>query len=313
MRRSMLVAAALLTLAVGAAGWWLHAPDLPVDALRARWAPPPSQWRAVDGLTAHVRDEGVATDSVPVLLLHGTSASLHTWEGWSAVLRPTRRVISVDLPGFGLTGPDPRADYRVERYTRFVVALMDSLHVARVDLVGNSLGGEIAWHVAARHPARVHRLVLIDPAGFPVASQSVPLGFRLARDRRFSWLMTRILPRRVVTASVRDVYGDTTRVTDALVDRYLALTRRAGNRAALPARFAQSRPGADTMLLTRVISPTLILWGARDRLIPPATAARFQHLLPGAQVLLYPGLGHVPHEEDATRTATDALAFLTSP
>jgi pimeloyl-ACP methyl ester carboxylesterase len=228
-------------------------------------------------------------------------------------MRPSRRVISMDLPGFGLTGPDPRGDYRMERYTRFVVALMDSLRVRRVDLAGNSLGGEIAWHVAAQHPDRVRKLVLVDPAGLPFTSVSVPIGFRLARDPRLSWLMTRILPRRVVTASVRDVYGDTSRVTEALVDRYYELTRRAGNRAALPARFAQSRPGADTMRLASVTSPTLILWGAQDRLIPPATAARFLQMLPGAQLLLYPELGHVPHEEDPRRTATDVLVFLRAP
>jgi len=313
MRKTTVAIATLLTFALGALGWSLYAPDLPVESLRTRWAPPPSQFRAIDGLTVHLRDEGVTSDSVPVLLLHGTSASLHTWEGWSAMMRPTRRVISMDLPGFGLTGPDPRNDYRMERYTRFVIALMDSLRVRRVDLAGNSLGGEIAWHVASQHPDRVRKLVLVDPAGLPFTSLSVPIGFRLARDRRLSWLMTRILPRGVVTASVRDVYGDTTRVTEALVDRYYDLTRRAGNRAALPARFAQSRVGADTMRLARITSPTLILWGAQDRLIPPATAARFLQLLPGAQLVLYPDLGHVPHEEDPRRTATDVLAFLRAP
>jgi pimeloyl-ACP methyl ester carboxylesterase len=122
--------------------------------------------------------------------------------------------------------------------------------------------------------------------------------------------MTRILPRGVVTASVRDVYGDTARVTAGLVDRYYELTRRTGNRGALPSRFSQSRPGADTALLSRVTMPTLLMWGARDRLIPAATAARFQHMLPGSRLIVYPGLGHVPHEEDPVRTATDALAFL---
>lgn len=313
MRKTTVAIATLLTFTLGALGWSLYTPDLPVESLRTRWAPPPSQFRAIDGLTVHLRDEGVATDNVPVLLLHGTSASLHTWEGWSEAMRPSRRVLTMDLPGFGLTGPDPRDDYRMERYTRFVVALMDSLRVRRVDLAGNSLGGEIAWHVAAQHPDRVRKLVLVDPAGLPFTSLSVPIGFRLARDPRLSWLMTRILPRRVVTSSVRDVYGDTSRVSDALVDRYYDLTRRAGNRAALPARFAQSRPGADTMLLARITSPTLILWGAQDRLIPPATAARFLQLLPGAQLVLYPELGHVPHEEDPRRTATDVLAFLRAP
>jgi len=302
-------AAALLALLA----WTLYVPDRPVEALRARWAPPPSQFRSIDGQVVHLRDEGPATDSVPIVLLHGTSASLHTWEGWSAVLRGSRRVVSIDLPGFGLTGPDASNDYRIARYTRFVIAVMDSLGIARADLAGNSLGGEIAWHVAAEHGARVRRLVLIDPAGFPLAAESMPIAFRMARTPVLSWFIARTLPRGVVTSSVRDVYGDPARVNDALVDRYFELTLRTGNRAALPARFAQMAPGADTLLLTRITAPTLIQWGARDRLIPPAFAARFQRLLPQAEVQVYPGLGHVPHEEDAARTAADALAFLSAP
>ena len=301
---------AAVLLAVGA--WAAYVPDRPVDALRERWAPPPSQFREIDGLRVHLRDEGPRTDSIPVVLVHGTSASLHTWEGWSAVMRHTRRVITMDLPGFGLTGPDPASDYRIERYVRFVVALLDSLQVSRADLAGNSLGGEIAWHVAARHPARVRRLVLVDPAGFPIAATSIPIGFRLARIPGLSWMTTRALPRSVVAASVRNVYGDPTRVTDGVIDRYYELTLRTGNRAALPARFAQMRAGADTALLIGLSAPTLLQWGGRDRLITPATAARFQRLLPGAQLLVYPELGHVPHEEDPARTAADALAFLSA-
>jgi pimeloyl-ACP methyl ester carboxylesterase len=187
------------------------------------------------------------------------------------------------------------------------------LQVERVDLAGNSLGGEIAWEFAARHPARVRRLVLVDPAGFPFTSTSVPLGFRLARQPALSWITTRMLPRSVVESSVRDVYGDTTRVTDSLVDRYYELALREGNRRALPLRFAQSAPGADTAMLAMITAPTLMLWGGKDRLIPPSTAARFQRLMPNAELIVYPDLGHVPHEEDAGRTVRDVAAFLARP
>lgn len=286
------------------------APDKSVVELASRWAPPPSVFRPIDGLQVHLRDEGLKADSVPILLLHGTSSSLHTWEGWSGSLRGTRRVISMDLPGFGLTGPDPRDDYRIERYTRFVTALLDSLGVTRVDLAGNSLGGEIAWHVAAQHPERVRRLVLVDPAGFPFTSTAVPIGFRLARLQSLSWLFTRILPRQVVESSVKDVYGNPALVTDALVTRYYDLALRAGNRASVQFRFAQSAPGADTALIGRITAPTLMLWGGQDELIPPSEAARFQRLLPTAQLVMYPELGHVPQEEDPRRTVADVLAFL---
>ena len=303
------IVAVLLMLAYSA----VAAPDSTVATLTPRWAPAPSVFRPVDGVTAHLRDEGPRNDSVPVLLLHGTSASLHTWEGWSAALRSTRRVISVDLPGFGLTGPDSLNDYRIERYTRFVVALLDSLGVRRADFAGNSLGGEIAWETAARAPDRVRKLVLVDPAGFKFTSESVPLGFRLARTPSLSWLFTRILPRGVVESSVRSVYGDPDKVTDALVDRYYQLTLRTGNRTVLAHRFAQTAPGADTARLASITAPTLILWGGRDQLIPPSDAARFQRLLPRATLIMYPELGHVPHEEDAARTVRDVLAFLRAP
>lgn len=99
----------LLVLGLSVAGFIVlnWAPDRPVEELQARWAPAPSQFIELMGMQVHLRDEGPRDDAEPLLLLHGTSASLHTWEGWVADLKRTRRVISVDLPGFGLTGPFP--------------------------------------------------------------------------------------------------------------------------------------------------------------------------------------------------------------
>jgi pimeloyl-ACP methyl ester carboxylesterase len=300
---------ALVLLAI-AAVW---APDQPVEALAERWAPPPSRFIALDGMRVHYRDEGPRDDSLPVVLLHGTSSSLQTWDGWERALRADHRVIRMDLPGFGLTGPSPDNDYTIEAYVRFTLHLVDALGVRRFSVAGNSLGGEIAWHVAAAAPDRVSRLVLVDAAGFPMTSTSVPIGFRLARMPSMSWVMARILPRAIVRSSVRNVYGDPDRVTDSLVDRYYELTLRAGNRASLPMRFAQSRPGADTLLLRDLRLPTLVLWGDLDRLIPPENAARFGRDIQASRVIMYRGLGHVPQEEDPMRSAADVRAFLSRP
>jgi pimeloyl-ACP methyl ester carboxylesterase len=297
---------ALVLLAL-AAVW---APDEPVEVLAARWAQPPSRFIALDGMRVHYRDEGPRDDSLPIVLLHGTASSLQTWDGWERALRADHRVIRMDLPGFGLTGPSPDNDYTIEAYVRFTLHLLDALGVRRFSIAGNSLGGEIAWHVAAAAPDRVSRLVLVDAAGYPMASTSVPIGFRLARMPSMSWVMARILPRAIVRSSVRNVYGDPDRVTDSLVDRYYELTRRAGNRASLPMRFAQSRPGADTLLLRDLRVPTLVLWGDLDRLIPPENAARFGRDIQGSRVIMYRGLGHVPQEEDPLRSAADVRAFL---
>jgi pimeloyl-ACP methyl ester carboxylesterase len=303
--------AALALLAVAGAGlaaWW--APDRPVEALAARWAPPPSQFVAVAGVRAHLRDEGPRDDPQPILLLHGTSASLHTWEGWAAALRARHRVVRVDLPGFGLTGPAAGGDYRLSAYVRFVVALMDQVGIRQAVIAGNSFGGNVAWKVAVDHPERVARLVLVDAAGYRFASRSVPIGFRLARIPALRSLMANLLPRRAVEASLRDVYGHPERITPELVDRYYELTLRAGNRAALVERFRQSPSGEFEEQIGRVRQPTLILWGGQDRLVPPENAARFHRDIAGSTLVTFDDLGHVPHEEDPPRTVAAVQAFL---
>ena len=119
------------------------APDVPVDALKSRWATSPSTFITVNGMQVHLRDEGPKNELTPIVLLHGTSASLHTWDGWVAVMAKDRRVIRFDLPGFGLTGPSPDDDYGLASYTKFVAAMLDALSVKKVILAGNSLGGNI--------------------------------------------------------------------------------------------------------------------------------------------------------------------------
>ena len=291
-----------------------HMPDRPVDALVARWAPPPSDFIEVKGQVVHLRDEGPRGDATPIVLLHGTSASLHTWEGWARELKTRRRVISFDLPGFGLTGPFAGQytpdDYRGDSYARFVLDVLDVLKVPRVVLGGNSLGGEIAWRVATLAPERVERLILVDASGPDFTPESVPAGFVMARLPVLGWISQHVLPRELVAQGLANVYGDPSRVTPALVDRYFELTLREGNRRALGQRLRQLQHGQDVARIDTVRQPTLILWGARDRLIPPAVAQEFERRIAGSQRVVLDGLGHVPHEEDPVRSLVPVKAFL---
>jgi len=296
--------------ALGAAFIAWRVPDQPVSALRAKWAPPPSQFIAVRGMQVHLRDEGPRDDPVPIVLLHGTGASLHTWDGWTRQLTRERRVIRFDLPGFGLTGPSPDGVYTIESYVDTVLALADTLGVQRFIVAGNSLGGYVAWATAVLHPQRVDRLILIDAAGYPFQSQSVPLAFRIARTPVLNVLMRDVLPRSVVESSLRDVYGDPSRVSPDLVDRYFDLATRAGNRAALVARFDQTTPGSLAERVREIQVPTLILWGGKDRLIPLEFGARFAREIHGSRLVVFDALGHVPHEEDPVRTVAAVLPFL---
>lgn len=288
-------------------GW---APDRPVSTLTQRWAPAPSQFVQIGGMQVHLRDEGPRDDPQPIVLLHGTSASLHTWDGWVAALKGQHRVIRVDMPGFGLTGPAADGDYRLPAYGRFVVAVLDRLGVKQAVIAGNSFGGEVAWQVAVAYPDRVSKLVLVDAAGYAFKSQSVPIGFKLARIPALRPITANVLPRSMIESSVRNVYGHPDKVTPELIDRYYELTLRAGNRDALVERFRQSPLGAYADQIKRVRQPTLILWGGQDRLIPPESAGLFQKDIPGSRVVMFEDLGHVPHEEDPARTVAAVQAFL---
>lgn len=293
-----------------------RAPDRAVQTLVARWAPPPSDFVELKGMVVHLRDEGPSDDPVPLLLLHGTSASLHTWEGWVRALKTERRVISLDLPAFGLTGPfagsyDPD-DYRGDTYARFVLDLMAHLKIHRALLAGNSLGGEIAWRVATLAPQRVAGLVLVDASGLGVPPQSVPIGFIVARTPVLSRIGEWVLPRALVAQGLAEVYGDPAKVSSDLVDRYFELALRDGNRHALGLRLRQMADGADAARIATIRQPTLILWGGRDKLAPLAAGREFQRRIAGSKLVVFDDLGHVPQEEDPARTVAAVKDFLAS-
>lgn len=300
----------LVLIGLAAAVAWSWAPDRSMADLKPRWALPPSQFVALDGMLVHLRDQGPRDDPVPIVLLHGTSASLHTWEGWVSVLEQERRVISLDLPGFGLTGPFPDGDYRMAHYSAFLARVLDQLQVPRAVVAGNSFGGQLAWQFALDQPQRVERLVLVDAAGYPRNATSIPVGFRLAQIPALAPLMANLLPRQMIEASLRNVYGDPSKVSAELVDRYYELTLRTGNRGALRQRFIQAEAGQGYQRIAEIKVPTLIIWGGRDQLIPPDNAERFRRDIPGSQLVLFEELGHVPQEEDPLRTVAVLQRFL---
>ncbi|MBK9624486.1 MAG: alpha/beta hydrolase [Rhodocyclaceae bacterium] len=311
-RASLVFVATILVIVIGVlVAFW--APDVPVEALKARWATPPSSFIAVNGMQVHIRDEGPKNDLTPIVLLHGTSASLHTWDGWVGVLAKERRVIRFDLPGFGLTGPAPDDDYQLSSYSKFVAATLDAIGVKTFILVGNSLGGNIAWASAASYPERVERLILVDAGGYAFQSESVPLGFRIAKISGVNRLMSNVLPRSLIEGSLTNVYGDPSKVSPALVDRYYDLARREGNRRALGLRFTQTKRGDKADLIPQLKMPTLIIWGAKDRLIPLENGQRFHREIAGSQLVIFDQLGHVPQEEDPVQTVAVASKFITAP
>ena len=293
-----------------AATW---APEKPVEELKARWAKPPSMFLDVGGMKVHVRDEGPRNDPSPVVLMHGTGSSLYAWDGWTEALKEGRRVIRFDMAGFGLTGPAPDGLYSRGRDVELLVAVLDKLGVQRCVVGGNSLGGSVAWRAALQHPDRFEGLILVDAGGFPSHATSVPIGFRLAEMPGISWLMQNTLPRILVEQGYRNIFGDPDKVTPEMIDRSVELTQRAGNRRALIERARQHQPDNDVSRISQLKIPTLILWGGRDRLVPPDDAERFHREIPGSKLVIFDDLGHAPEEEDPVRTVAAVKQFLGYP
>jgi pimeloyl-ACP methyl ester carboxylesterase len=299
----LLVVVGLLGIAIA----WEWKSDLPLETLKAKWGSPPSRFVDVDGMSVHYRDEG---SGPPVLLVHGTGSNLYTWEAWAAALAPTHRVVRLDLPAFGLTGPRPDGDYRLDTYVEFLDRFASKVGLEKFALAGNSLGGAIAWRFAAAHPSEVTSLVLVDPGGYPRKAKRIFV-FRLGGLPGIGPLLEHLDPRILVERTSRQVYGDPARVDPDSIERSYELVLRPGNRQAFGAET--SVPYEDRTALLRTLNvPTLVMWGDKDALIPVSDAQRFGDDIPGARVRIYEGLGHVPMEEDGPRTAADARAFIES-
>ena len=287
---------------------WAYAPSLPPDYLTRRYANQNSQFLDIGGARAHVRDEG-NKNGIPIVLIHGSMESLHLWEGWVDRLKDRARLISVDLPGHGLTGAWPREEYTVEAYADFIEVLADTLNLDRFALAGHPLGGAVAWNFASTRPDRVSHLILIDSAGIPRDGGGAPLPTRLARLPVIGDLGIWFKPEFLVKRSLTEVYADPAMVTPERVTRYAELQRFPGNRHATLLRARTQEP-LDPTVLKRLDVPTLILWGAKDRWVPPADGFRFQHNIKGSRLALFEKLGHNPMEEDPAATAAAVDAFL---
>jgi pimeloyl-ACP methyl ester carboxylesterase len=308
----ILILLALLTGAYVALTW---APERSVEELRGRWARAPSIFLDVAGMRVCLREEGPRHDETPIVLIHGTSSSLHTWDGWAQALKSKRRVIRFDLQGFGLTGPAPDGNYSFAKDVALVIAILDRLDIKRCVLGGNSLGGTVSWRTALAHPSRVAKLILVDSGGYSTPAISVPLAFQLpnwmAGLPRIDWLVRNTLPRSLIKQALLNLFGDPGKVTPDMVERYYEIARREGNRVALFERYRQREPwGALEHRIPELRLPTLILWGGLDRLTPPGAAHRFHADIAGSKLVIFDDLGHLPQEEDPVRTVLAVQKFL---
>lgn len=311
-RKGLKITILIIVLATSAVVLFFGYRDIPLNQLKTKYTNAASSFIAVNGMDVHYRDEGNMTDSVPIVLIHGTASSLHTFDAWADSLKKTNRVVRMDLPAYGLTGPFPDRNYSIAHYTAFLKDFLKALNIQRCVLAGNSLGGQIAWNFTLEQPGMVTKLILIDAAGYPLHSKSVPIAFKMARMPVVKNLMTYLTPRSIVRASVENVFFNKQKVTDALVDRYFELTLRAGNRQALVDRLNATADINNAPKIKSIQQPTLILWGANDLLIPIENAYKFQDHLPNRTMVILDKCGHTPMEESPIESLKPVMLFLKS-
>ena len=300
---------------------FLYKGEIPQDVVDAKYTSPASQFlEMANGARVHYRDEGNADGSV-IVLIHGSNASLHAWEPWIREIGSDYRVVTMDLPGHGLTGGVPDNDYSSAAQLNTVSAVVTHLGIDLFVLGGNSMGGGVTWRYALQNPDQVEAMILVDASG-PRAwwaerraeqtsdGNEAPLAFKLLRQPWFRTIAKYIDPYYLVVQGVESSYNNSPVIDQALIDRYYELSLREGTKDATLARFGSRRNQNKIFDLSSLAQPTLVMWGREDSLIPVETAEKFAQVLPNASVVIYDDVGHIPMEEIAEKSAQDVLAFL---
>lgn len=309
-------------------------PDRSQSSLERRYTSDASEFIELDGARIHYRDEG-NTEGPTIVALHGTYSSLHTWDGWVEQLGEEFRIVRLDMPGFGLTGPRTSDDNTLEGLIATVAEFCDELDLSAVAVAGNSLGGAVAWRLATERPDIVSRLVLIDAGGATLLS-NLAENYRAFGTALFPRYLT---PRLVTRLALRDAYADTSKVTRDLVNRYHDLVLRSGNRRAvmelarnyrednmddeeqeiintrtpvLPSAYDATPAVYDSYDISDVAVPTLFQWGTEDTWLPVSFGRELAENVSDSEFITYDGVGHIPMEEAPELTAADAAAFLSS-
>lgn len=305
----------VLLAALAALFFWGYAPDTEAAQMERKYGNTASRFAELEpGLRVHYRDEG-KSDGRVLVLIHGSNASLHTWEPWVQILGKDYRIISLDLPGHGLTGRNPAGVYDNATYVNVVDRLLTKLKVDSAVIGGNSMGGGVSWLFALTHPEKVDALLLVDASGQPRAkSGKLPLGFKLMRTPVIKEAARVIAPRSIFESSVKTSMSVHAKINDQLIDRYWELNRYPGNREATMQRFTNTKnmTPATKEQLSAIKAPVLIQWGAEDNLIPVTSAKWFAEAMPQAQLIIYPNVGHIPMEEIPEKSANDVKIWLDS-
>lgn len=294
------------TVVIAAAAVWIYR-DKPAAEVEARWADERSRFVEIDGVRLHYRDEG---EGPVVVLLHANYSSLFMWEPWVSALKDGYRVIRVDLPAHGLTGPEPSGNYTLERIQYLIEAFIDSRGLERFTLAGTSIGGTVAMRYTADHPDRVERLVLISPGSLEKRVRGRTQGADIPKAAN---VIAYVAPPAFTRFMLENDYGDPARVSDAVVDEWYSMWSREGNRLAMIELLRQYVSGGVEEKIRAVKVPVLLIWGEQNKRVPLSLAYETQALLqnsPEVRLEVLPGIGHMLVQEAPLESAAVMRRYL---
>ena len=281
----------------------LTQPDICPRKLYPLYTDENSRFFKWSGVNVHYKDGGKGT---PIVFLHGTSSSLHTWDKLTKLLTPEYRIVRLDLIGFGVTGPHPKRDYSIEMYLNLLHDFIDFLELDKFFIAGNSWGGMLAWNYTAIYPRYVSGLILLNSAGFEL--KKTPNRFKFSRFQIGRWILKRATPKWMVKRGLKEVLYSH-RIDENLVARYRDLILREGNRQAFIDFMMMRRP-AKTQLLSSIRSPTLLLWGRHDKLYPLRHTHLFKERIANTQLEIVEDSAHLPMEEAPATCARKIKKFI---
>ena len=285
-------------------------------------SPIPAQFDAIERIPIHtvlVHGQQIAYLDVgtgpPVILIHGFGGSMWQWEHQQHTLSQHFRVLTLDLPGAGLSDK-PDIDYRTDQMLEFFVGFMDAVQIPQAALVGNSMGAGLAIGMALTHPTYVSRLVLIDGLPQHVMEKLTSPSVRRALETTApAWLVSfgnRLFGGLMIESVLQEIVHDPALLTPAVIERSNRNRQRPGLIKPILA-VKENLPVWESGFATRIgeiTHPTLVLWGEEDRVFPLAVGEGLHQTIKGSRFIRIPKAGHIPQWERPDLVNQELITFI---
>jgi pimeloyl-ACP methyl ester carboxylesterase len=256
----------------------------------------------------------VKGEGEPLILIHGYGAAIWVWEKQIEILSRHYRVYALDLIGHGFSDR-PKMAYTPEAYIHFLKDFMDGVGIERATLIGNSMGGGIAWAIAALFPERVERLILINCVPPDVLDQVRNDSFRTLVAIKdiplFPYLVFISRNKNSIRWILQECVSDIKLITPEILNRQYQLSRIKGTTWVLYSTFKNAKDAPKLKdLLSRIDPPTLLIWGERDIIFPPSVGESFHQAIRDSKFQVIEKSGHIPMWETPEEVNQAILSFL---